>query len=301
LDTDTTNLVDGGDTSTETLTNDTGVVADDQVTDTQQFDENGDPIAQAIEEEEVDFDDLKLKVPKDHAQKVREALLRQADYTRKTQEVAEMRKAVEAERQSIHQSSQQEIAAAATVVSIDQQLAEYANIDWAREMQAARQNYDQDRLDLLQTEFARFTQLKDQRGQAAQNYTQAVQKRLSDAQQDTAKRMEEARTAIAKEITNWDEVGPKVMEAAVKHYRFTADELNALDDPRHAIVLNDARQWREHLAKTKAAERHTQAQQAAPAAKASGGSAVPANKLDDRLSTEEWMRRRDEQDRKRRS
>ena len=46
-----------------------------------QLEEGGEPIA-ALEEEEVEYDGLKLKVPKDQAQKVRDALLRQADYTR---------------------------------------------------------------------------------------------------------------------------------------------------------------------------------------------------------------------------
>jgi hypothetical protein len=291
MDTDTTNLVVADDTAAATVPDDNGVAAEAQVEE-QQFDENGEPIEAAVEEEEVDFDDLKLRVPKDAAQKVRDALLRQADYTRKTQELAEQRKAIETERSTFQQASQQEIAAQAQVFAIDQALADYANVNWANEMQAARQAYDQDRLDMLQTEFARYTQLKDQRGQAAQTYQSLAHQRVSTAQQETAKRMEEGRAAVAAEIRDWDAVAPKVMEAGIRHYRFTAEELNSFADPRFAIVLNDARQWREHTEKTKAATRHTTAQQAAPAAKAGGGNAIPPGKLDDRLSAEEWMRRR---------
>jgi hypothetical protein len=46
---------------------------------------------------EVEYEGEKLKVPA----KIKDALLRQADYTRKTQEVAEHRKAIEAERQAV--------------------------------------------------------------------------------------------------------------------------------------------------------------------------------------------------------
>ena len=180
------------------------------------------------------------------------------------------------------------------MVAMDRQIAGYASVDWAGEMQAARQNGDQDRLILIQTEFARYTQLKDQRGTAAAQYQSLAGQRISNAQQEAARRMEEGRAAVAAEIEDWDEIAPKVMEAGISHYRFTADELNSFADPRFAIVLNDARQWRDHLDKTKAAARHEAAQQATPAARTSG-SGIPPGKLDDRLSAEEWMRRRNEQ------
>src|SRR6478735_5451895 len=129
MDTDTTNLVDGGDTSdADTADLETGVDAEGQQTDAEpQYDEDGNVI-EPDEDEEVELDDLKLKVPKDQAQKVREAMLRQADYTRKTQEVAEERKALQAERQSMHQIGQAEFQAAAQLQNLDGQLAQYQRI-----------------------------------------------------------------------------------------------------------------------------------------------------------------------------
>lgn len=69
---------------------------------------------------EVEYEGEKLKVPA----KVKDALLRQADYTRKTQEVAETRKAIEAERQAMQfqmQFSQVSFAKQAELQNIDSQ------------------------------------------------------------------------------------------------------------------------------------------------------------------------------------
>jgi hypothetical protein len=69
---------------------------------------------------EVEYEGEKVKVPA----KVKDALLRQADYTRKTQEVAETRKAIEAERQAMQfqmQFSQVSFAKQAELQNIDSQ------------------------------------------------------------------------------------------------------------------------------------------------------------------------------------
>lgn len=69
---------------------------------------------------EVEYEGEKLKVPA----KVKDALLRQADYTRKTQEVAETRKAIQAERQAMQfqmQFSQVSFAKQAELQNIDSQ------------------------------------------------------------------------------------------------------------------------------------------------------------------------------------
>src|SRR5690242_17483575 len=53
------------------------------------------PQAGADEFEDHDFDGIKLKVPKGKAQEIQDALMRNGDYTKKTQEVAEIRKKAE--------------------------------------------------------------------------------------------------------------------------------------------------------------------------------------------------------------
>ena len=79
--------------------------------------------------EEIDYEGEKYKVPA----KLKEAFLRQADYTRKTQEVAEQKRDIErqaAEVQQRAQFNQQHVQDVAKVMAIDEQLAKYQGLDW---------------------------------------------------------------------------------------------------------------------------------------------------------------------------
>ncbi len=255
-----------------------------------ELDEDGNPIA-VDEDEEVELDeDLKVKVPKDKAQKVKEALLRQADYTRKTQEVSEMRKALEAERASVNQASVAEVQAQAAVVAIDQQLAAFQNVDWdAWEEQdpfAAAKGVRQ------------LQQLQQARQQAIGQYGQLRQQRTEQMQQITAKRLQESAAALAdpvKGIKGWSpEYAAKLLDTGVREYGFERSEIEAFEDHRMVRVLDDAAKWREHEKSQKKAQGHVAAQAVKPAAKVGGGSSPPQG-LDDRLSMDEWQKRRNKQ------
>lgn len=284
-----TNPVEGEDTSADTLSNEVEVGADGAEP---ELDEDGNEIASEPEDEEIELDDLKLKVPKEQAQKVREALLRQADYTRKTQEVADLRKAVEAERQTLHQSSQAEVQAQAQVIALDQQLARYQQTDWdAWE--------DADPFE-AQKAWRQYQTLQQTRGQAAQQFTQLRHQRTLEAQQTTAKRIEEGRAVLARDIKDWSpQLAETLLETGVKEYGFDRGEIESFEDPRMVKVLHDAHQWRKSQQKQKTAQTISRQQEVQPAAKIGKASAPPTG-VDDRLGADEWMRRRNEQARKRR-
>lgn len=291
MDTESTNPVGGEDTADAILTNDAGVGAEDQFNaDDQQFDEDGNVIP---EDEEVELDDLKLKVPKDQAQKLKDAFLRQADYTRKTQEVAEMRKAVEAERQTLHQASDAEISALAQVRAIDQSLTQFQNIDW-------RTWESQDPF-AAQTGWREFQQLKDARQQTAGQYSQLVQQRTLQQQHENAKRMDEGRAQLAREIKGWGpELAESLLGTAQKQYGFQrAEAEESISDPRLMKVLHDAHQWQLHQQTQSKVQRHVEAQAVEPAAKPVTARSGPAAGLDDRTDVKTWMERRNTQVRKR--
>lgn len=90
--------------------------------------ENAEP-----EFDEVDYNGNKYKVPKDLAPVLQKADSLQADYTRKTQEVAEMRRFAEAQIQQVQREQQinseitQEIS---QLASVESQLQQYQNADW---------------------------------------------------------------------------------------------------------------------------------------------------------------------------
>lgn len=283
-----TNLVEGDDTLASTVADEAGVEAEGLEP---ELDEEGNPIAREPDDEEIELDDLKLKVPKDQAQKVKEAMLRHADYTRKTQEVAELRKAVEAERQTLHQASQAEIGALAQVTALDQQIAQFQNVDWdaweETDPFAAAKGARQ------------LQQLRDARGQAAGQYVGLQRQRTETEQRETATRLQEASEVLSRDIKDWSpELGAKLKDFGVKQYGFTAAELDEFSDPRMVKVLHAAFEGHQASTKTQQAQKHLADQTAKPAAKPGKGSTPPVG-LDDRLSADEWIRRRNAQTRKR--
>ncbi len=287
----TTNLVEGGDTALAIDTSDTGVGSDSFGTETEQFDDDGNPIedhAADDESEEVDYEGKKYKI----ARELKDALLRQADYTRKTQEVAEARKAIEAERANLHQASNVELQARAQVVAIDQSLAQYQNVDW--------DTWEQQSPFEAQKGWRQFQQLQQARQNAVGQIGQLAQQRTLQQQQETARRLEEGRQVLARDIKGWGpELAESLLGTAEKQYGFKrAEAEESISDPRLMKVLHDAHQWQQHQKKTQAAQVHVTAQRAEPAAKVTRA-AAPVQGLDDRLSIDEWTRRREAQVRKR--
>lgn len=288
---ETTNSVDGGDTSSDIETNDAEVGNEVQETE-QLFDDEGNPIEDQAEDDEEEFEEIerdgkKYKIPA----ALKSELLMQADYTRKTQELAETRKAFEAERQAAQQADETEMSVRANLALMDRQIGEFSKVDW-------NAWHDSDPFE-AQKQFAQFQLLKDAKVQATNYLSHVQQERTVREQQETAKRLEEGAAEIAKAIPDWSPAyAAKLLEAGQKHFGFSKEDLDGIDDPKVVLALNDAVKWREHQAKTKAANKHVKAQEVQPAAKV-GRSSAPPKGLDDRLSADEWMRRRNEQLRKR--
>jgi len=287
-----TNPVEGEDTAATTLPENPEVENEGQIETETLYDDDGNPIeAEPPEDEEVELDaDLKLKVPKDQAQKVREALLRQADYTRKTQELAEQRRAFEADRQNIQQATQEELGAFAQAAALGQQIAQYQKIDWAAWN-------DNDPFE-AQKAFMQFQQVKDAHQEAMNQLSHYQRQRVSRAQQESAQRIEQGRQQLEREIGWNDELKARLTDYALG-MGLSREDLSDLEaTPAAAKILRDAYEGHQARQKAQAAERHKTAQQVQPAATVRA-KAAPVAGLDDRLGAEEWIRRRDAQVRKR--
>ena len=218
-------------------------------------------------------------------------LLMQADYTRKTQELAEARRAIKVERIESQQASEAEVAATANLSLIDRQIGQYMKVDW-------NAWHDSDPFE-AQKAFAQFQLLKDARAQTQEYLGSAREERTFREQQDTARRLEEGAAELARDIKDWSpETAAKLLDFGQRHYGFSREDLDGIDDPRVVKVLHAAFHWEEHQKKHRQAQSHAAAQTTRPAAKVGGASPKPG--LDDRLSAEEWLRRRNEQVRKRR-
>lgn len=211
---------------------------------------------------EIEYDGEKYRVPK----KLKDAFLRQSDYTQKTQAIAETRKELEATLERVQTASREETNALAQVAVIDSQLAQYDNIDWAA-WHAQNPN------DALAHRM-QFMELKDARAAAVDGYTKAQNEARSIAQRETARRLDEGRKVLAEKIPEW---GPDKARAlrdfAINDYGFAPEVIDSIDDPLALIVLHDAMEGRKirQQAEKKAKLEKQQAVKPVPTLKGNSG------------------------------
>lgn len=258
---------------------------DDGQNDQPTLDEYGNPVEPepVDDSEEIEHEGQKYRIPK----ALKDGFLMQSDYTRKTQALAADRQAFEARQAEFGKLSDAEFNARAHAISIDNALKEYAEIDWRKffeidpaRAQAAKLDYDD---------------LKEKKQQAINAYGQAHQARLTQEQQDTATRMREGHAELVRDIPGWNqEKATALMDFGTKQFGFSREEMAAIDDPRAIKVLNAAFEFVKSSAQQKATQEAQAKQAVRPAAKVNGG-ASPSGRLDDRTSTDAWMKQRQAQ------
>lgn len=216
--------------------------------------EDDEPDAEADEEEDSDEEQtaevVKLKVNGEEVEKPLDevvALAQQGlDYTQKTQQVAEQRKELEALQEQLNGATKQFqeqqqlnnvlIEDVAKITALDQQLAQYQNVDW-------QQLSDSDFVE-AQKLFFQYNQLQQQRTDAVSRFESKRQEALTKQQQLVADQVRKGKEQLAKEIPNWSQQTTQEVISTGKEYGFTDAELNSIIDPRHVKVLHDAMQWR---------------------------------------------------------
>lgn len=190
--------------------------------------------------EEVDYEGQKYRVPKP----LKDALLRQADYTRKTQEVSEQRRALEQEQQSfqqVQQLRQQHMQGYAQLMAIDGQLKQFDGLN-------LMQLNDTDPVSAQRLLIQR-QQLIEARQNVAASLQQAEAQALATQQAQLAKRVEEGRAVVAREIPNWSpERGKALADFAVSKGAPAALIAN-VTDPWLVKVINDAYEYHQLQAK----------------------------------------------------
>lgn len=241
---------------------------------------------------EVEREGKKYRIPK----ALEKELMLQADYTRKTQTVAEERKAVEAEKAMVKQRAEfQETFAKdfAKYHNVQDELAKYEKVDWNALFQA-----DPNQANRLQFQ---YNQLKDQRDNLGRELTQKQQQRQFEAQQETAKQVEQGRAELAKRIPNWSpETARKVSDFAVKTYGFTAEEVGAIVDPRAVEALYHASIGKQFLERQRTQASKPQQPEAQPVPQVGAKRTAPTTNLYRITDPEKWAKIRNEQEAARR-
>lgn len=179
--------------------------------------EAGEGTEQAPELVEIEFNGAKHKIPA----ALKDSFLMHADYTRKTQAVAESSKAVEArmaEAEAAFNVSQEVLQGRAVLINLDSQLGQYENVNWDQ--------LEQDDPLGAQSHWRRFQTLREQRGQVAHYLDNEQAKRNETVQQDTAKRLRETREFAEKSISGWtQDLDNKITEFATNTLGYTREQL----------------------------------------------------------------------------
>jgi hypothetical protein len=219
------------------------------------------------EELEEELDGVKLRGKKEALEKIKAERLMQADYTRKTQDVAETRKSLEAERAQfqqnaqMHQQYQRELA---QVYSIDERLAQFQQVNW----QALT---DQDPVQALKLH-TEFTQLQAHKGQLVNALTQKQQAQAQEQQRTTARQLMEARQVLERDIKGWSpELAAKLTDHGVA-MGIPREVLDTITQPAIVKLIHDSYTLKQ-LEKQRA---KPPAQPAPPVTRLTGGNAASA-------------------------
>ncbi|MCG8400300.1 MAG: hypothetical protein MJA84_01745 [Firmicutes bacterium] len=229
-------------------------VAETEAEDLTEAEQSAEEAEQEPEFDEIEFEGQTYAVPK----ALKDGFLMQADYTRKTQEVADERRAVEAWGQELDQRQQafaQQIEAQrahftdyARLASLDDALAQYQKVDWATYVEQDPTAAQQHRV--------RYDTIKDQRQALAAKVSRAEQERASTAQHSLARRIDETQDVLRRDIENW---GPDLANQLTEYgmqLGYTQQELSALNtDARAVKVLHRAFQADQLLKEPKPGKR----------------------------------------------
>lgn len=242
-----------------------------------ELDEQGNPKEAPPEEEdeEIELNGKKARVPKEF----KDAFLKNADYTQKTQALAEQRRMVEEQAQEIAQTQQRQQAfrqAYARLDGIDQQLQQYNGVNWNQlDPQVAQQHW------------MTFQQLKEARQNLTGQISQAEHQQAVQAQQSTAQRLHQAEQELAREIKDWSPETKSKLREYGKSIGISEQQLNNVDSPVAIKLLHKARLYDEMMAK---ATKKPVAVPVAPLKTVKSGSGASTDP--NRLSADEWAKRR---------
>lgn len=228
--------------------------------------------------EEVEHEGKKYSVPAE----LKAALLRQADYTRKTQELATQREQSQAEiaaQRARIDAERANIQAVARLTALDDRLQQYQQVNW--------QQLSQEDPVRAQQEFFQFQQLKDAKQGFLSQIQQHEHQRAMQEQQETAKSLQQANEVLGREIKNWSPEYAKSLRDVAKELGASDKDLDGIRAPWIVRALHAQKVLAEM---TKKAQKAPPPVAATPIRTITGGNAKGVTDPD-KLSIDEWMAR----------
>lgn len=220
----------------ETLLPDEETVIEDVIEDEEPVSELSDDTEQEAEAEIemttfVGDDGVEYEVPASLAP----SLMKNKDYTSKTQQLAEQRKALEAERESWaaqQKRDEEDFKIEAELLTLQQRLKSYENVDW----HSLRMNDP----DAANAHFQDMTILKDQVQRAGQTKAERAAQRSQAFQESFGKRLEETVSFARQNIPNWDNGVEDEVTEFIKKSGLTEDFLRSNLSPTLLKILHGA-------------------------------------------------------------
>ena len=188
--------------------------------------------------EEITVEGVKLSLPKDQAEAIRKSTLRQSDYSRKSNELAQERQTVTERLKQAETllSAVDKVAEAQAQAQVAQQaLAQFQRIDWA-----ALEREDPARASLMAV---RAMQAQQQVQAATEAATRAKSEAQSIKDAEFQTRRNEMFEAIEKAIPGWTaETGSKLTGYALSQ-GMKFETLQTATDPAIVLLLDKARKY----------------------------------------------------------
>lgn len=258
-----------------------------------------------VEEDDPDLEDFEyegkaIKLPRG----LKDRFLMHEDYTRKTQGVAEERRAVEETKQALSQREQEftkqvESQTAllgdyAELRAMSLSLERYQNVDWAR--------LDEEDPIGAQRAFREMQNLKDAAQQKYFSIQQKEAERNQTAQREDAKRTEDFHKALRSEIKDWSPELDLQLTNYARSRGIPDQELRSIRNVGYVKILREAMEGaqlkanaQKQIAEAKAKPKPAPEQQAKPLEKPARGQAPATRGLSDELSPEDWLKERNKQ------
>lgn len=241
--------------------------------------------AELDDSEDVDYEGKQYKLPKE----IKDALLRQSDYTRKTQEIAETRKALQQQQALVMEQQvfqQAVIPHMAKIQAVDDQLGQYAQVDWQALISESPQE--------AQRHWLNYQQLKDSRQQMQQQLDHAHSAYKQKTQENMQAHLQRGFQELEKAIPNIREVAPKLIDYANTSLGISRQEVEAATDPRYIKALYKAYLYDQSQGgKPTAKKADPQTPVTTLKARSSGAAKLDLVKDAGKMTADEWARRRD--------
>lgn len=231
---------------------------------------------------DIEYDGETYKLPP----KLKDALLRQADYTKKTMEVAEQRKEIAATKERVDALANLQTEQLGVVFQAEQARARLQQLAQTPIGGLSQEEINSLRLDYRDTE--------QQVAQLTQHAANMISQEQQARAQQAAKAREDCIKAASKQVPNFTDQRRTELETLAISMGATPEDIADVTHPVVYKLLHLADIGQKFIDRQRKTSRVEQAQATTPVPVV-GGNKATATKDPDKMSTEEWMKWRNKQ------